>query len=80
MKFWRENCCQIVLYIDDGIGTAGTYDICKRTAVFVKASLKQAGFVINIEKSHWEPTKQATWLRVEIDTEECTLKIPEKRI
>ena len=35
VKFWRGNGIQIVLYLDDGIGTAQTYEMCCHHAHFV---------------------------------------------
>ena len=62
VKYWRCNGVQIVLYIDDGLGVAHTQELCERNARCIKGSLEKAGWVINEEKSRWDPSKRTTWL------------------
>ena len=47
---------------------------------FVRASLLSSGFVINDEKSVWEPTQKITWLGVKIELKTFILKITDERI
>ena len=44
MKYWRVHGIKIVLYIDDGICAAQTYEVCEQNSKFVQDSLANAGF------------------------------------
>ena len=79
VKHWRAHGFKIVLFVDDGIGAAGSYKKCEEAARFVKMSIEKAGFIINEEKSSWIPTQKITWLGLEINTETFSLKIAGKR-
>ena len=79
LKTWRRQGIRIVQYLDDGIGAASGGTV-RATAQLVKASLQAAGFVINMEKSVWEPTQLVTWLGIVINTRSFTIKITQKRI
>ena len=57
VKLWRENGLKIVLYLDDGLLMAPSYDTCNLASTFVRDSLSQAGFHINFEKSVFIPTQ-----------------------
>ena len=80
VKYWRSHGIKLVLYIDDGIGAAVSYAKCVEAAQFVKKSIEDSGFVINNEKSNWEPSQTTTWLGLEINTASFTIKITQKRI
>ncbi|XP_071160888.1 uncharacterized protein [Mytilus edulis] len=80
VKYWRENGVNIVLYLDDGLGMDEGYKNCKDTSEFVKSSLKLAGFIVNEEKSIFEPVQCLEWLGLIWDSKDFTLKVPERRI
>ena len=42
--------------------------------------MTKAVFIINSEKSVWQPTKVLTWLGIEVDLNNDTLKISSERI
>ena len=44
---------------------------------FVKTSLKEAGFLVNIEKSVFEPTQKLEWLGITWDSAQFCISIPE---
>ena len=71
---------QIAVYLDDGGGAEGEFDIAKRNACVVKDTLNSAGFIINESKSVWEPTRTMTWLGITMNTLENKLSISQKRI
>ena len=60
--FWREHGVHIVLYLDDGWCTNESFDLTKYDADFVFKSLPDAGFLVNLEKSVFIPTKTLIWL------------------
>ena len=50
VKHWRKNEVQIVMFLDDGLGT--NYDkqkMCPRDSDFVKNALTSSGFLISDE-------------------------------
>ena len=80
VKHWRENSIRIIMYLDDGIGIEENYETAVTNSAIVKQDLKDAGLVENIEKSNWEPQNELTWLGISIDSNECILYIPEKKV
>ena len=80
VKYWRANGIKIVIFIDDGIGAAGTLQKARLASDFVRFSIVLSGFISNEEKSVWDPLQHAVWLGLEIDTKYFVLKIKEKRI
>ena len=80
VKHWRRNGIKIVIYIDDGIGTAKSLQKCEWAAKFVKLSIEKSGFIINAEKSNWVPSQRTKWLGLEIDSHSYTIKITQKRV
>lgn len=61
VKFWRENLIRIVVFLDDGLGMNNDYQKALKDSFFVKDSLTKAGFIINEEKSIWEPQTALEW-------------------
>lgn len=80
IKYWRANGIKIAIFIDDGIGAAGSLEKTRLASVFVKNSIESSGFVSNEEKSIWDPVQCAVWLGLQIDTKNFRLKIKEKRV
>ena len=80
VKYWRRNGIKIVLFMDDGIGAAGSAEKSKRAADFVKSSIEKSGFVTNTGKSHWVPSHHVTWLGLEINTDIFSIKIKKTRV
>ena len=78
--FWREKGVKIAVYLDDGAGNEFNLANAKNHSRLVKETLVQAGFVINEDKSIWEPSKIITWLGVTVDTVQNIYYISEKRI
>ncbi|XP_071126919.1 uncharacterized protein [Mytilus edulis] len=80
VKYWRQNSIDIVLYLDDGFGMASDYELCRKDSDFVKKSLEEAGFVVNVEKSVFEPTQKLEWLGITWDSVQFCISIPERRL
>ncbi|VDI03553.1 Hypothetical predicted protein [Mytilus galloprovincialis] len=62
VKYWRENGVDIVLYLDDGLGMGKNKQEASECSSFVKTSLLEAGFLINMDKSIFEPVQCLEWL------------------
>ena len=80
VKHWRSHGIKIVIFIDDGIGSASSREKCRLVSNFVKHSIELSGFISNDEKSIWHPSQTAIWLGLNIDTKIFSIKITEKRI
>ena len=52
VKFWRSKGLRCVLYIDDSIVVSQNAQKATCNVELIRGSLKNAGFVINEEKSH----------------------------
>ena len=80
IKKWRGEGKQILMYLDDGLGTHIDPVVCKTVSAQVKQDLISSGFVPKNEKSMWEPACNITFLGYFIDTLEGIIKIPEQRL
>lgn len=80
IKKWRGEGKQILMYLDDGLGTHPDENICQEISSQVKQDLIDSGFVPKPEKSTWLPTKTLTFLGYYIDTERAILEIPGDRL
>lgn len=52
VKFWRTKGYKIVLYLDDGIGGASTFQEAKVVSSEIQGDLDKLGFLIAEDKSH----------------------------
>ena len=80
VKFWRENGIKVVLYLDDGFRTSQNRKICIEDSLFVKNSLIEAGFLVNEEKSIFDPDTSLEWLGINWNSKDFSLSIPQRRI
>ncbi|XP_065940519.1 uncharacterized protein [Magallana gigas] len=80
VRYWRQSGVNIVLYLDDGLGLAESYEKGVSDSLFVKDSLEKAGFLVNLEKSIFEPCQMLEWLGMIWNTNMFCLSIPERRI
>ena len=53
MKLWRSRGLKSLLYLDDGIVAVNGKESAGKASMWVKISLKSAGFMINDAKSVW---------------------------
>ena len=54
VKRWRSFGFQIILYLDDGWASHDE-ETCRIVSKTIQKDLKNAGFVVNDQKSIWEP-------------------------
>ena len=62
VKIRREHGLNIVLYLDDSWCINHTYHSALADTNFVFESFRDAGFLVNIEKSVFTPTQALVWL------------------
>ena len=67
IKYWREHSVAIACFIDDGLGVSKSFDMYMNQINFVRKSLILSGFVVNEEKSIWEPCQSLTWIGINVD-------------
>ena len=80
MRRWRSLGIRCVVYIDDGIVGAESYQAAKLAGDTVTSDLDHSGLVLNVLKSHLTPMQIGRWLGFIIDLCAGTYKVPEDRI
>jgi hypothetical protein len=50
--------------LDDGLGMSLDYDSCFKDSFFIRKSLTEAGFLINVDKSVFTPAQSIEWLGI----------------
>lgn len=80
VKYWRSNNIKIVLYLDDGLAMAESFEECQRISSFIKSSLEDAGLLINQEKSIFSPVQDIEWLGIRWNSVRFSISIPERKI
>ena len=79
-KYWRIQGLRIAIFLDDGWAIVQDRESCRIKALAVRGDLYNAGFVVNEDKSVWEPTQVLDWLGITWNSALGTLKIVERRI
>ena len=79
-KYWRFQGVKIAVSLDDGFVIDNTYESCKVVSSNVKRDLGSAGFVLNDEKSVWEPRQVIVWLGLRWNSVEGCIHITDRRL
>ena len=66
--FWRLQGIPIAIFFDDGVGAGSSRDIAESNGSVVRSSLAQSGFLVNQEKSDWNPKNIFSWIGFIINT------------
>ena len=80
VKFWRSKGIRIVMYLDDGFGGGSNLQEAELVSEVVQSDLKRLGFLIAVEKCHWQPTQEVVWLGLVWNTKLDKVKVSDKRI
>jgi hypothetical protein len=80
VKTWRSLGFQIVLFLDDGMGGSNELESAQLASCFMKDDLTKFGFLLAMEKCHWEPTLCLTWLGHVWDMEEGSISVTKQRL
>ena len=70
----------MAIFLDDGLGGGVNTIKAKINSLTVRADLTRYGFLINEEKSLWEPVQVITWLGTVFDTFQGVISVTERRI
>ena len=54
-KRWRGIDIEVIVYTDDGIAASRSFEVAKTAGELIKNDLVSEGFVINAEKSDFNP-------------------------
>lgn len=68
VRKWRSEAKGIVVYLDDGLGSAADYNNAKTASLPAHADLCHSGFLANEYKCVWEPTQVISCLGSVINT------------
>ena len=77
---WRGKGIKSIIYIDDGIAGQKDRLLAKKAGQIIAADLCHAGFLINQEKSDFEPKQRGRWLGINVDTEKMVLSVPHDKL
>jgi hypothetical protein len=66
--------------LDDGLGMSLDYDSCFKDSFFIRKSLTEAGFLINVDKSVFTPAQSIEWLGIIWDSVNFSLQILDRRV
>jgi len=77
---WRGEGKKIIMFLDDGFGTAETYDKTVIMSREIKSDLLLSGLVPKVDKSCWEPVQELQWLGSQLNTANFTVCISGCRI
>ena len=80
VKFWRSKGIRIVMYLDDGFGGGSNLQEAELVSEVVQSDLQRLGFLIAVEKCHWQPTQEVVWLGLVWNTKLDKVKVSDKRI
>ena len=62
VRHWRGRGLKAIVYLDDGIISVKGGQRASDENALVRYELQCAGFVTNLEKSQWTPSKSLEWL------------------
>ena len=77
---WRCKGIPMAIFLDNGLGGGVSTIKTKINSLTVCADLTRYGFLINEEKSLWEPVQVITWLGTVFDTFQGVISVTERRI
>lgn len=80
VKYWRSKFIDIVVYLDDGWGCSKTMSMCEKNSAIVLDTLVKAGFMVNVEKSMWNPVQSLEWLGFVWSSGDFSLRVPVRRL
>ncbi|XP_062597476.1 uncharacterized protein LOC134258894, partial [Saccostrea cucullata] len=77
VQYFEKDCHMFKFDLKSGMSSSR--ESCSKHSAFVKDSLIQAGFLVNEEKSVFEPIQKLEWLGLVWNSTEHCLSIPDRR-
>ena len=76
VRYWRGRGLKTIVYLDDGIVAVEVWGKALHESKLVQGDLKEAGFIVNVEKSEWKPSTKVEWLGFMINLSKGEFSIP----
>ena len=70
----------IVLYLDDGIFVHKNREILIQQVKLIRSDLADAGWIVNLEKSVFQPNQVLTWLGFLLNFDRFQISVPLEKI
>ena len=67
VKYCRKHLIKIACFLDDGLSVAESFSEAICNSQFVQETWQRSGFIVNYEKSVWEPQEIMIWLGITLD-------------
>ena len=80
VRYWRGRGLKAIVYLDDGIIAVKGKAKAQEESERVRHDLESAGFIVNMEKSVWEPAYVMERLGFQIILSEGEFKVPENKL
>ena len=80
VKYWRSHLIKIACFLDNGLSAAESFSEAICNSQSVQETLRKSGFIVNCEKSVWEPEEIITWLGITLDLRAKMFHISNTRI
>ena len=80
IRYWRGRGLKAIVYLDDGIVAVRGKEKALVESARVKQDIENAGFVIHVDKSTWEPSHTIEWLGFQIDLSKGEFSVPVAKI
>ena len=80
IRYWRGRGLKAIIYLDDGIVAVRGRQKALVESTRVKEDIEKAGFIINVEKSVWNPSQTMEWLGFQIDLSVGEFSVPASKI
>ena len=80
VKKWRKEGIKIVLYLDDGLLISDTEKQAVKNVINIRKDLKDAGLIVNEDKSNWLPSQELIWLGFIINSKNNSISVPCSKI
>ena len=76
LQSWLQAGILALIYVDDGIGYARTYEDMKQKAARMLSDLMKLGLAVAWKKSDWEPKTRMEWCGLVWDTQSFVVSVP----
>ena len=79
-KHWRAQGICITIFLDDGLDIEPSLEIARKHAQAIRLDMLSSGFVLNDDKSIWDPVPVICWLGLSWNEESAEIAIASHRI
>ena len=80
VRLWHGRGLKAIVYLADGIVAVKGIHEALEESHRIKSELEDAGFLVNVEKSQWEPSCKIEWLGFQIDLDKGEFTVLKHKI